>query len=311
MTRRMAWVIGAAAILMGLITSILMLVLAVALNPSGRRYYALLLAAAIVQLLSCGILAAVIVCKLHLDQSFGNSTFRYHIAIVLLGAFPSVVAIAVVGAALGWSEANIVNRNLRVLGILVSTFLSIIFVFWGISILAHIACFFSLAWLRGQAPKPLPQEFAVDEGPQEMIEPSRPATTTTIRSNPFREQIPSSPPSLIASDGTSSLRSSFSTTNRPSSSKKGLLIRQHSYTRQSRRSSSDGPSGRPSQDEGFNSWDTSAVSYQIRETVLQSKPLEPSKSCFLRFYSPFLVHILGFETCCGGMIPLKLSHDPK
>ena len=61
--------------------------------------------------------------------------------------------------------------------------------------------------------------------PQLMSQPSRPTTAASAQSNPFHEQLPSlpsSPPSLAVSDGISSLRSSFSTVQRPPSSKERL-----------------------------------------------------------------------------------------
>ena len=268
-------VISAVTLLLGLVTAILMLILAGSLI-SDHGEPAFPLTAAVIQLLSCGSLAMLIYRKFRRDQILALQTRQTFMPILLLGVLPSLVAIVVVGAVLGWAEARIVGSALFISGISVSVFLKTIFVVWGISIGAHVLCYSSFAWFARSTLKTLPQRFAIEEtldAPQEMREASRSATATTLQSNALHEQLPSSPPSLIASDGTSSLRSSFSTIKRPSSSRRGLLIRQHSYTRQSRRSSLDGPSGRPSQDEGFDSWDTSLVSSQIRETVLQSSPM--------------------------------------
>ena len=199
---------------------------------------------------------------------------------LLLGVLPSMVAIAVVGAALGWAEASIVGKTLAIANLSVANFLTIAFVVWGLSIGAHVLCYSYFALSARSTQKPSPQRFAIEhplnETPREMREASPFATAATLQSSPFHQQLASSLPSLIASDGTSSHRSSFSTIQRPSSSRRGLLSHQHSHTRQSQRSSSDqqdSPSGRPSQDEGFDSWDTSGVSSHIRETVLQFKPM--------------------------------------
>ena len=268
-------IVGAVALILGLVTAILMVILAGSLISDHSEPYAFPLAAAVVQFLSCGSLAVLIYHKLRSDQTLVLQTRQTFGPIILLGVLPSLVSIVVVGAALGWAEARIVGKALFTSGLSVSVFLTIIFVIWGISIGAHVLCLSHFAWFARPARKLSIQRFAIEEplceGPQEMIDASRSATATTLQSNPFHEQVSSSLPSLIASDGTSSLRSSFSTTQRPSSSRRGLL-HQHSTTRQSRRSSSDGPSGRPS-DEGFDSWDTSAVSSHFRETVLQSKPM--------------------------------------
>ena len=269
-------VVGAVALLLGLVTAILMVVLAGALISDHSEPCAFLLAAAVVQFLSCGSLAVLIYHKLRYDQTLVLQRRQTFGPIFLLGVLPSLVASIIVGAALGWAEARIVGKALFISGLSVSVFLTIVFVVWGFSIGAHVLCFSHFAWLARPTQKSSIQRFAIEEplreAPQEIIEASRSGTTTTLQSNPFHEQVSSSLPSLIASDGTSSLRSSFSTVQRPSSSRRGLLVRQHSTTRQSRRSSSDGPSGRPS-DEGFDSWDTSGVSSHFRETVLQSKPM--------------------------------------
>ena len=213
--------------------------------------------------------------KLRYDQNLAPQTRQTFVPILLLGVLPSMVATAVVGAALGWAEARIVGKALFVSKLSVSVFLTIVFIVWGSSIGAHVICYSHFAWFARSMRKAPSQESAsedpLEDAPQEMREARRSATTADLQSDPFQEQLYSSLPSLVASDGTSSLRSSFSTIQRPSSSRRALLIRQHSYTRQSRRSSSDGPSERPSQDEGFDSWDTSGVSSHIRETVLQSK----------------------------------------
>ena len=215
--------------------------------------------------------------KFRYDQISAPQTRQTFVRILLLGVVPSLVATAVVGAALGWAEARIAGKPIMISRHSVSGFLTIIFIIWGSSIGAHVLCYSHFAWFARSTQKSSSQESVLEEplreAPREMKEASRSATTATIHSNPFHEHLSSSLPSLLASEGTSSLRSSFSTIQRPSSSRRGLLTRQHSYTRQSRRSSSDGPSGRPSEDEGFDSYDTSSVSSHLRETVLQSKAM--------------------------------------
>ena len=218
----------------------------------------------------------LIYCRIRYDQVLELQIRQTFMPVLVLGVLPSLVAVVVVGAALRWAEARIVGKALFISGLSVSIFLTIAFVVWGVSIGAHVFCYSYFAWFARSTPKISNQRFAIeeppDEAPQEMREATRIVTATNHQPSLFHEQSSSSPPSLIVSDGTSSLRSSFSTIKRPSSSRRGLLIRQHSYTRQSRRSSLDGPSGRPSQDEGFD-WDTSGVSSQIRETVLHSSPV--------------------------------------
>lgn len=194
------------------------------------------------------------------DQVLALQTRQTLVPIFLFGGLPSVVAIVVVGAALGWAEARITGKALFISGVSASVFLTVIFVCWGFSIGAHVLCYIYFAWSARSTEKLSLQRLVFEESrheaSQEMREASRTATASPLQSNSIHEQLSSSLPSLIASDGTSSHRSSFSNTQRPSSSRRGLLIRQHSYSQQSRRSSSDGPSARPS-GEGFDSWDTS------------------------------------------------------
>ncbi|KAL2052614.1 hypothetical protein ABVK25_007174 [Lepraria finkii] len=270
---------GLAAFLLGVATAILILVLAISLISGHQEAFALPLVAAIVQIVSCCTLATLILLRTQHDKHpavFVGQTRRRYVLVLVLGILPSLAAAAVVGSALGWGEGSLTKKNLLVVGAQVSSFLTIIFVVWGMTILAQSIYYVSFAWVRKTKPTISSPRLAIEEAPQQMIEPSRPATVASTQSNPFREQVVSSPPSLINSDGTISMRSSFSTLQRPPSSKKGYIIREKSYNRRSERSSYDGPSSRPSQDEGFDSWDTSAVSSQIRETVFTSKPLKGS-----------------------------------
>ncbi len=269
----MSALIGVAAVILGIASGVLVLILAVSPIPARRQIYAFPQAAAIVQICSSSTLLALNFLHIRHNETLQKSKGR--LLLLLLGIVPSVVSAAMVGASLGWAETSVVARDILIVGCTVSAFLSISFVVWAISVLIHLVYYFTLAWVLKSATKMPQQRFSIDdtnESPQEMVDTSRPDTATTIQSNPFRERINSSPPSLTPSDGTSSMRSSFSTLQRPASSKRSLLLRHSLYKQQSRASSSDGPSRCPSQDEGFDSWDTSGVSSQIRETVLQTKP---------------------------------------
>ena len=268
-------IIAAAALLMALLTATLMIILAGFLISYHEDSYALPLAAAITQLLSCGCLATLVYQKLRYDPVFMLQKRSNSVPILLLGVLPSLAASAVVGAALGYAEATIIGKGFMISRLSVSVFLTIIFIVWGLSIGAYVLCYSYFVWFAQSTQKTSFQDLTtgepLEEAPQNMREAGQSVTAAILHPDSFGEQLSSSLPSLVASDGTSSLRSSFSTIQRPSSSRRGLLIRQHSYTRQSRRSSSDGTSGRPSQDEGFDSWDVSGVSSHIRETVLHSK----------------------------------------
>lgn len=272
---------GVAAIVLGVATATLLFILALSSLPGQQKVYALPLVAAIIQTLACCVritLAVVKFChkKKLSSQPVVEKAARGHTILLTLRILLSLAAAAVVASALGWGEANLTNRDLLVSGVAASTFLAVTWIVWGLSILADLLYYVGLAWVHKNSLRVSEQQFSIDDTPREMIEPSRPVTASTVQVNPFHEQLPSSLPSLIASDGTTSLRSSLSTIQRPSSSKRGILIRQNSYTRNSSRSSWDSPSGRPSQDEAFDLWDTSGVSSQIRETVLQSKSMKVS-----------------------------------
>ena len=274
--------IGLAAVLVGVANAVLMFVLTGSLISEHQEPFALPLVAAILQIISCCTLTVLVLLKIRSDKNPSEngllepSRRRYMLASAL-GVLPSVLAHAVVGSALGWCEASVISKNLLIAGTQLSNFLAISFILLGLAILTDVLYYATFTWNRTTSPVISSPRIPSETAPQYMSQPSRPTTATSAQSNPFHEHLPSlpsSPPSLVASDGISSLRSSFSTMQRPQSSKKGFVIRQNSYTRHSARSSTDGPSSRPSQDEGFDSWDTSAVSSQIRETILQSKPTE-------------------------------------
>lgn len=265
--------VGAVSIVLGIASGVLVLILAISPTSAHRGIYSFPLAVAIIQIcssISLTVLNYLLICHNEMLQKC-----RGRLLLVFLGIVPSVISAAVVGASLGWAESFIVAKGMGILGIHASTFLCIAFVVWAASVLVHLVYYFTLAWVLKSVTKTPQQRFSIDdtnEVPQEMVDTSRPTTATTNYSNPFRERVASSPPSMTQSEGTSSMRSSFSTLQRPPSSKRGLLLRQTSHKQRSRASSSDGPSQRPSQDESFDSWDTSGVSSQIRETVLQTKP---------------------------------------
>ncbi len=264
--------VGVSAIVVGIASGVLVLLLAVSPVSAGRQIYVFPQVAAIIQIVSSLILLVLNFLHIRHNETLPKSKGR--LLTLLLGIVLSVVSAAMVGASLGWAENSVVAKD-KILGCTVSVFLRISFVVWAVSVLIHLVYFFTLAWVLKSATRTPPQRFSIDDtsaAPQEMVDTTPPASATTIQSNPFREHMASSTPQLTPSDSTGSMRSSFSTLQRPASSKRSLLPRHSLYKQQSRASSSDGLSRRPSQDEGFDSWDTSGVSSQIRETVLQTKP---------------------------------------
>lgn len=271
---------GFIAIVLSLAASLFVVVLAIYLTSGRRRLYILALAAAITQV--------ILICTLsHLQIKFTRQAIkeglhhgrkqrkRRNLFIFVLGILPSTVAGMVIGVTLGWSIASHGRESRHILGLKSATFLLIALVIWLSALIAQIVFYVCLAFtgISKHPPEP-PHTTDESQALREMAEPVRPETTTTDQLTQFQE-FPistSSPPSVSASEETSSLRSSFSTMQRPTSSKTRLLIRQHSFPRRSK-SSTDSPSHeRASQDSGFDSWDTSEVAPYIRETVLQSSP---------------------------------------
>lgn len=131
-----------------------------------------------------------------------------------------------------------------------------------------------LALLPKTADQAQGQSLVMEELRQKMEGASKPTTATTAQSDQVPRTASTAALSYTNSDGNGSLRSSLSNITRPGSSRRELLSRSHSKHRvPSGRSSLDTASKRPSQDDGFDSWDTSSLSAQMRETVNQAKPL--------------------------------------
>ncbi|KAL9124793.1 MAG: hypothetical protein Q9217_005921 [Psora testacea] len=270
-------VVGTTAIVLTLASATLLFVLAASSLAKRDGQSTVLLASAIVEVATCLPWTLLLIRCCHVEALLAHECRARGLTrgIVLPPLCVLVLSLGA-GAVVGAAIAQLTKRHQIALAERsVNSLPATTVVIWSVSVLAQGAFFASFALaLKGKTKRTPPQQrFAIDDAPQEMIEASRPATAMTIQSNPFGETTLASSAPLSASDGDSSLRSSFSTIQRPGSSKRALLIRSHSQPRQSARSSSDGPSRRPSQDEGFDNWDTSGVSPQMRETVLQSKPL--------------------------------------
>ena len=294
---------GIVALILSVATSALLFILAASLCGPNQASPALPLLSAIVQTLSCVTWGFLIWRQFCLDTRFhvrgqGGLEKRAFLLFASVGIVPVVFAAVITGTALGWSQGNLAKRHVLVSGLPAPNFIAIVFVVWGITLaLQALHLITTGCLLQKPRARPSQQRFSIGEGlsaneagaPQQMTEASRPETAETARtqrSNPFRETpSSSSPPSLIPSEGPSSIRSSFSTLPRPSSSKRGLIIRQPSlglkHSRPSssevRQSSSEGTSRRPSQDGGFDSWDTSQVSFQIREALQATGKQPPLK----------------------------------
>ncbi|KAL8659091.1 MAG: hypothetical protein Q9226_000619 [Calogaya cf. arnoldii] len=256
---------------------IFIVMMAVVLTVQRRKTCILALVAAIIEALSWCTVVYMLLCHIRQRKSFGgsgefNGGRGRHSLLFALGMLPSIVAGVTVAALLGWANTSRGEVPSYVLGLRISTYLFVSFILWGVSVITQILFFACLAWASHPVAKSSQEpSIATREERQEMIEPSRPTTSTTVQSNPFQGEpsssnSPSAPPSEAAS-----LRSSLSIKTRPMTAKSKFLSRQHAFQS---RSSLDSPARtRINQDEAFDSWDTSGVGPHIRETVLQSSPM--------------------------------------
>ena len=273
---------GITALFLNVATAILMFILAGSIVHPHRQPLALIAVSGVIELLASFTWALLIWrqytrnirFELRIRWEIGRRDF---LAYIVGGVIPSIIAAILTGTALGWSEGKLPESQVEVVGQSVQGWLTVIFVVWGVSLGLQVVHVVAVGWFPKYHSNPSSRpRFSIDEGAQAISDVTRPASAMTQQSNPFQEAIVSSPPTLVPSEGPSSFRSSFSTLHqplsRPGSMKKSVLVRSHSYTRPSQRSSFETPTGRSSQDEGFDSWDTSQVSLQIRETILQSKP---------------------------------------
>lgn len=291
---------GVVALILSVATAVLLYILAASIAGPGKATPALPLTAAIIQTLAFITWGFLVWRQFRLDARFQlrgqDGLERYPLLLFLgVGLLPVVLAALITGTALGWSQRNL-KDDTQFSSLFSPGSLAVLFVVWGISLAAQVIHLITTACFQKPPAKPSHQRFSMGEGlstgeagpPQQMTEVSRPVTADSVEGhqlNPFRETpSSSSPPSLIPSEGPSSLRSSFSTLPRPSSSKRGLVIRQPSFGLKHSRTSSETQKvlseslpRRPSHDEGFDSWDTSQVSLQIREALQATGKSTPVK----------------------------------
>ena len=277
--------IGATAVLFTVSTAILLSILAASNLPITQEgHFSLLLASAVVDIILLFPLILLLfkytswTARWSLRRSYGWT--QRNLLLILAGIVPSIMAGSVVATAVAVIS---VKGPKVVLGEEMPAFYVASFAVWIVS-LAFQAAYFAILGASTNAKSSVPTETLSTAMPSaEMVESSRVPTATVSATDAPDTRSPSSLPSLMYSDGNTSSRSSLSTlqrpgssrpgSSRPGSSKRGLLRRSHSQPRQSARSSFDTPSRRPSHDEGFDFWDTSGVSDQMREIVMQSKPL--------------------------------------
>ena len=299
---RVTYFAGIVGLFLTFATTVLVFFLAITFTLAHSPTHILAIVAAVLQVLSLPSLAYILLRQRNqLQESMKDGRHgsqRESTHVVFIASLFWLVVGAVTIATLGWMEAVRTRLAPHVAGVESSTFLHATVAVWALSVLAQIAFIVSTALFHNQSREeiflsveysPEPTAEMTETSPTNTFDPaqaslrldsSRPNTSDSTRSNPFRGgRVSIDASSAVVSDPLSSLRSSISDAVRPgSSSRPGssrrLLGRQHSYTRESRACSLESANRhRISQDESFDSWDTSGVNQQIRETVLQSSPL--------------------------------------
>lgn len=272
---------GIVAVLATVASTIFVMIFAITLTAAHRPTRALAIVAAVMQLLLLATLAYMTfrqVCGGDPKGANVGTGKRWphrhnHLAMLVL---PSFAAALVVAATLGRIKVRLDTFPELILGRSKKDILVSAFVVWAVSLLAQTAFSFSIVW-NSERPRQDYLSRYVASGldiEQPMEEPSRLNTASTT--HPQRSQeapllSPSSSPT--ATEALNSLRSSLSVVVRPVTSRTRLVSRQHSLPRDSKSSSLDiSLRDRTSQDDGFDTWDTSGVGSHIRETVMQSSP---------------------------------------
>ena len=293
--------VGALAIVSVLATAVLLFIIAGSTSPTKhRKYFVLLLTSASVEFFLCVCLTILLVgCSAWIAPLFEPEPTlkrrQQNKRLLLIGVMISLIAIAIVATTVALFT---LDRSDEILDKVDPAFFTVSFAIWVASIVIQ-AAYFALLAVSTNLQKHTPLQRVLDgHHPEETHKASRPDTGTSNQSQPFYESRASSLPSMTmsASDADSLLRSSYATMQRPGSSKQALVGLSHSLRYHSARSSFDGVLKRPSQDEGFDSWDVSGVSTQMRETVQQkgiglptipgSRSPSPAKALEGPFFTP-------------------------
>lgn len=279
---------GGAWIVSELATATLLIVLADAFITRRRPLSAAAIVATVLQILCLTSLLCLVVGTRH-TQDLVKYQSRNHrdsrsLRILVTNFALSLLAAGTTLATLVWTRTVLDDIHENILGRKPWVVLVCSFFFWTTSIIAQIALyatiFYPTAYAMGNSDIPPDTERISFHHPQETSETLRPDTGATYLSNPFREgQEYSTPPATpLTAQGTSSLRSSFTLATRPSSRAAKGFPYQNACPRDSKvlnnstPTTTNPPTARPSSDSGFDSWDTSSVGPQIRETVLRSSP---------------------------------------
>ncbi|KAK0124632.1 hypothetical protein ONS95_009579 [Cadophora gregata] len=158
------------------------------------------------------------------------------------------------------------------------------FIVWAISLLSQAVFIICMVIIQRRDFQQQIQTYDPEREPQnvsEMIESARPGASSVQRSMGHRttpsleSPPPSSGRSRAGSDTMSSFRSSFSQVVRPISSKTKLISHNHRSPYRPQSIESNHRETIVSIEDGFDSWDTSAVDSQSREAVASASPTPP------------------------------------
>jgi len=173
-----------------------------------------------------------------------------------------VLAGAASVAAFIWTKVLLTTASGPLLSQPTPTLLTCAFVLWILSAILQSAFYVTLFARRSQVSHSFPEPIPLTQDVVETVEADRPGTEETLQESP-----PTSPQASVKDTSLgSSLRSSLTIAVRPVTSKTKLILRHPSYPASS-------TTTRTSTDSAFDSWDTSAISPQLRETVLRSSPV--------------------------------------
>ena len=274
----LSWAAGSAAFLFNIATTVFIVIFAVILTTHHQSTAVVAYMSAVFQILSLVLLLYLLYRQTRQEQRFGmlDAGYPKHSPIDLTLAFAILLLLLAAGttfAALIWTRFGLSNLPIHILGQNIWTLLLPTFILCGLSVASQLL-FYAIIILgrRQKSVEHLSDRQSSDQDSHEMSEASRPGTARTAESNPFRSAPDATPPaSPRTSETLNSLRSSLTIAIRPSTSKTKLITRPQSSQRESV-SISRPSTSRQSQDSGFDTWDTTEVTPQIRETVLRSSP---------------------------------------
>jgi len=261
--------LGAASTILTLAAAILLFIFGAIVNSQHRPLSTLASVAATFQLLSLSLptyLTWRTSAKVSniTSRAIGSTKRASNKIGTIVGVALSILAGAASAGLFVWAKVLLTTASGLLLSQSMSALLICSFVLWLLSVVIESAFYVALFTRRSHASPDGPEPIALAQDIVETTEASRPGTAGTLQ-----ESSPTSPQvSVKDSSLRSSLRSSLTIAVRPVTSKTKLISRQPSYP------ASIGTT-RASTDSAFDSWDTSAISPQLRETVLRSSPVMP------------------------------------